>query len=144
MNYLGYPISENFHYGDPSSNAVVRMARRSQACFNILALLDANVAPSQFDVRRFIHDAHLMRKRHRFDTLFEMIFESLGYSDRSGLTLQELSLMRSPDVLRQQMLYSESLHASPLLCASMRKHLFDDPRGMELAMIAVKEQRHVQ
>ena len=112
LNYLGYPIHQNAHYGNSTElreDKLTYLARTCQATFNIVAMLSPNFAVnwawSMEGLRQAKPDLYptLVESRSQYDSSFRRFYRNMEDQLKNGMTLREACLTLRPNALFEQL-----------------------------------------
>lgn len=129
LSYLKYPIQRSFLYGVQVDPIMERIARRSQAVFNIIAVLDPQIHDWDLDYRHASVNLGAMAKREQFTPLFTGVFNNLGFhaslegskalGEKKMITLGDAALKLPPLTLHALMVNDPVLAKAPLFASRM-------------------------
>lgn len=108
LNYLGYPIAENAHFGtfaELRDNKLTYLARTCQATFNVVAVLNNNFGQAwHFNLLKLAETRpELVQARKNYDATFRTLYRSMEEHLPNGMTLREGSLTLRPQALFAQL-----------------------------------------
>lgn len=141
LSYLKYPIQRSFMYGVQSDSTMQRIARRSQAAFNIITVMEPQLHDWDLDYAHAQRNEGAMRMRKSFDPLFLGVFQNLGYfvsmdgskalGEDNMITLGDAALKYEPIILHALMVNDGGLAAAPIF--------WSNAFGMHLASPEIRE-----
>lgn len=152
LSYLKYPIQRSFLYGVQSDPVMERISRRSQAVFNIIAVLDPQIHDWDVEYRIAKLNRGTMERRAMFTPLFVGVFNNLGFHASMGgsaalgesapITLGDAALKLPPLTLHALMLNDPQLATAPFFASrmvTMHLKMPDVLAGLVLAHDALHE-----
>jgi hypothetical protein len=142
-------------YGVKSDPIMMRIARRSQAAFNIVTVMEPQMHDWDLTYEGASRNRGAMQQRKNFDPLFIAVFNNLGYfvsmdgsravGEESMITLGDAALKYEPLILHAIMLNDPGIAAAPMFASQVLvRHLMmpDIATGLlvsQNAMHRVKE-----
>lgn len=108
LNYLGYPISQNAHYGnfaEMRGDPVLYLARTCQASMNLQALFSEGFAKAWrfnlLEVRE--HQPDVVKLRSSYDAAFKIFYKHMQTELPNGMTLEAGCLQLRPKKLQEEL-----------------------------------------
>lgn len=134
LSYLRYPIRESFHYGLETDPVLIRIARRSQAVFNLVTLMEPQMHDWDFNLAAARKFPKTLALRDTMNPLFEGVFNNMGFylapetaralNRPKPLTLGEACVILRPMELHAVLLNDNDIHQAPFFASRfMQFHL---------------------
>jgi hypothetical protein len=134
LSYLSYPIERSFMYGVESDVIMQRLARRSQAAFNIIAVMEPQLHDWDLTYEAALQNVGAMRQRKNFAPLFLAVFQNLGFfvsmdgsklvGEDNMITLGDAAIRHPPHILHALMLNDPGIAAAPMFVSqAFSRHL---------------------